>query len=272
VKIERIALAHITSIRLKGYRDICFVDSEDDLYRIDTYHLLGAGSNTLVKSNIMLYKLSHNFSYIKKQGNVVIVIGAATKMSDIMKFCISNNITGLEFLYGVPCSIGGATYMNAGAFSKSIGDIFSYAKVYSAEKGIIYVDKSSVDFFYRETSLKGYVILEVALNCKTEKRKTIINRTKSYIKKRLSAAHIKNTFGSVFKNPKNKEFTAGEMIDRCGLKGMRKNSAAISEKHGNFIIGFGETEFDDIAFLIDKMKNSVYKQFGISLEEEVKII
>ena len=247
------------------------MDNEDDLYRIDAAHLLGAGSNTLVKSNIMLYKLSHNFSYIKKQGNVI-VMGAATTMSDIMKFCISNNITGLEFLYAVPCSIGGATHMNASAFSKSIGDIFSYAKVYSAEKGIIYVDKNSVGFFYRETSLQRYIILEVALNCKTEKRKTVINRTKSYIKKRLSAAHIKNTFGSVFKNPKNKEFTAGEMIDQCGLKGMRKNSVAISEKHGNFIIGFGETEFDDVAFLIDKMRNSVYKRFGTSLEKEVKII
>lgn len=271
MKIERVNLSHITSIRLKGYRDVAFVDSENDLHSVDTEHLLGAGSNILVKSNVMLYKFSHNFSYIKKQDNVI-VMGAAAKMSDIMKFCISNNIAGLEFLYAVPCSIGGAVYMNASAFSRSIGDIFSYAKIYSAEKGITYIDKNSANFFYRETSLHGYIILEVALNYKVKERSAIISIAKNYIHKRLSAAHIRNTFGSVFKNPKNSELTAGEMVDQCGLKGVCRNSAAISEKHGNFIVGSMETEFEDIAFLMDKAKNGVYKQFGINLEEEVKII
>lgn len=267
--IKTIPLSHLTTIHLSGYSYLNIVESMEDLASVEQDYFIGGGSNIIIKDNfIKLFKLSEKFSYIRIE-NDMLIVGAATKMSKIMQFCIDNSISSLDFLYGVPLSIGGAVFMNAGAFQNSIKDKLIYAKVYLKGSGVKTLYCNEINFSYRKTSIKG-IVTEAAFKYEKDDRQNLILKVKKNISTRVKNAHIHNTFGSVFKNPK--DAYAGKLVEDAKLKGFIKNSAKISNRHANYIIGSKETEVYDILFLIDKMKNDVFKLFSVELEEEVKII
>ncbi len=268
---KRIELSRLTTIHLEGWIDVNIVENEKDVLDITSSSIIiGGGSNLLVENTSeIFYKLSNSFSYVYiKDG--VLVCGAALKINNLIKFLISHSISSLEFLAGIPATIGGVVYMNAGAFGKTVHKNILYVKVMCGDSGITIRHKEELMFSYRKSNLDDCVILEVGFQYTSAHKKEIENRVAEYIKRRRYSAHLTHTFGSVFKNPFGDY--AGRLIEESGLKGLKKGSAMISNKHANYIIGQKKTNVYDVLFLIDKAKESVFKNFGIELEEEVKII
>jgi UDP-N-acetylmuramate dehydrogenase len=261
--------SNITSFKQDGLCILNYIENIDDLNKVEQGSLIGAGSNLLIKTKRPLYKLSKAFSYINISGSLAI-IGGSTSISLINKTLIKNGLSGLEFLGGVPASIGGCVRMNAGAFGKAIEDIFEYAVCYSPDKGIYAFYKNEANFYYRESNFNNKIILEVGLNLKKSNVYSIETGIKENIKIRLSKAPMLRTFGSTFKNPPR--MVAGKLIEECGLKGKTINDAMISQKHANYIINLHKATVDDVLQLIDIVKNNVYKKFNIELQEEVIIL
>ncbi len=268
---KRIELAKLTTIHLKGQVDIKIIESLNDFSKLpESFTIFGNCSNLLVKnSNRDFYKLSDKFSYVRVEENTL-VCGASLKMSVLMRFLIENSISSLEFMAGVPATIGGAVFMNAGAFFESVADKILYVKVFCASQGIVVLEKNRLHFGYRFSNLDNCVVIESGFLYNRVDKNFIKEKIANNIKTRLAKAHLTNTFGSVFKNPLGDY--AGRLIEESGLKGLVKNSAKISDKHANYILGSKQTDINDVLFLIDKAKEMVFKNFGIELEEEVKIV
>ncbi len=263
---KTVPLKYLTSIRQSGYTIVNYIENDKEF--IDDKLIIGCGSNILIKNTKKVYKLSPNFSYIESNGNTVRV-GGSTTISQLTNFMINHSLSCIEFLSGIPASVGGAVFMNAGAFGKEISDFLEYVVIKTPEKKLR-IDKPRLNFSYRNSNLNG-TILEIGIKCKKSEKNQIIKKIVSNIKIRKNKTHLRNTFGSVFKNPK-KGLPAGKLIEECGLKGRAKGTAMISPKHGNFIIGKGLVNIDDVLFLIDLAKNEVLKRFSLELEEEVRII
>jgi UDP-N-acetylmuramate dehydrogenase len=267
---KRVDLSFLTTIHQMGHIDLNIIESKNDLGSFNGGYFIGAGSNILIKNfDEEFYKLSDNFSYMKIEDGVLIC-GAASRISKVLNFQIKHSISSLEFLAGVPATIGGVVYMNAGAFDNTIADKVAYAKLFCKENGIFYVTRDEIELGYRQSNIGGCVVLEAGFDFKKTDRAGLIKNIKKNINTRLTKSHLNNTFGSVFKN--GNQYNAGTLIENVGLRGFRKNSAYISDKHANFIIGSQETDVKDVFYLMDEAKNRVYNSFGIELEEEVKIL
>ncbi len=270
MKRKRVSLDKLTTIRLKGDVLLGILDSENDFESLDNGFMIGCGSNILVKNrNVNLYKLSKKFSFVEII-NGMLICGASLRISELIRFQLQHSISALEFLAGVPASVGGCIYMNAGAFSFEISDRLIYVKGFKKGRGIVTISRDDIDFKYRESGLDDIIILEAGFLYERKSRDVIENSIRENIKKRIKNAHLTNTFGSIFKNPKN--LIAAKLIEDVGLKGLYRNSVCISNKHANFMVGKGLVDIDDALFLIDRVKDTVYKSFSVELEEEVKII
>ncbi len=171
---------------------------------------------------------------------------------------------------GVPATVGGMLRMNASAFGGCMEDVFRWALVYEPSVGKKLLSKNDVSFDYRGSSFEKYIILEVGLGFECMGVDRVREMVRLNVKRRLEYTHLRNTFGSVFKNPEG--VSAGELIDKCGLKGFKYNTVSISSRHANFMVGWGDVNVDDVLRLIDMVKGEVFRRFGIVLEEEVQII
>ena len=267
---KRVALRKLTTIHLSGWIKLNILENENDVYRAGDDYIIGGGSNLLIKNkNLEFSKLSDAFSYVKLTQSSIIC-GGALKIQRLMGFLIENSVSSLEFMAGIPATVGGAVFMNAGASGSSVCDKILYVKAFCKDKGIVVIGRDSIDCAYRKSSLDGCIVIEAAFKYNKTDAKKVAKYIKNNIKIRLEKAHLKDTFGSVFKNPENNY--AGRLLEKSGAKGLRKNSAAISYKHANYILGSSITDIDDVLFLIDEAKERVLKNFGIELEEEVKIV
>lgn len=264
---KTVPLKELTTIRQKGSVVLSYIE---DLAEIEGKPILiGSGSNVIIKKSSKLYKLSEKFNYIKKRENGLLLVGGATPLKTLILYGFEHSLSCLEFLAGVPASLGGLTAMNAGAFGHEVSEFVEFVKVYDFKKGTIIV-RRDVAFGYRTSDIEG-IVVEVGLRCKRVDGALLRKRVSGFIKKRVKKAHLINTFGSVFKNPSG-DFTAGKLIEECGLKGRARNSAMISRKHGNFIVGNGNVDVDDVLYLIELAKGEVLKRFGVELEREVRVL
>ncbi|MCK4654495.1 MAG: UDP-N-acetylmuramate dehydrogenase [Candidatus Cloacimonetes bacterium] len=208
----------------------------------------------------MYYNIKENEVIVTSNHNISIFI-------DEMK---KHNLGGLEFLAGIPAHIGGAVYMNAGAFGKNISDYIKWVEIVNVNGKREILTHDEISFSYRKTSINGFIIyVSFGLDQKPK------NKISAEIKDIISKRHSRHPYdypslGSTFKNPENNY--AGKLIEECDLKGTRIGDAEISSKHGNFIINKGNATFDDVMSLIELMKNEVYKKKGIKLELEIKVI
>ncbi len=263
---KTVPLSELTTVHLKGVVKVNYITAPEEIK--EKVVLIGGGSNILIKNAKSLHKLYYNFNYIR-QKNGMLIVGAATPLKHLISYLISNGLSCLEFLAGVPATVGGAVFMNAGAFGEEIRKYIDWISIFDPISKT-YSKRNDIVFDYRESNING-IILEVALKCKKEKREKILTKVIKTVKERRGKAHLTNTFGSIFKNPKN-FLPAGRLIEECGLKGTKKGNAMISKKHGNFIVSQGLVDVDDILYLIDLAKNEVLKRFSVELEEEVKIL
>jgi UDP-N-acetylmuramate dehydrogenase len=191
-------------------------------------------------------------------------------LSQIISSAQRRGLSGLEFLTGIPGTVGGALAMNAGIEKASIGNLVEEVTVMDYNNRIKNLSKEDIKFGYRKSSLSKFIILNAHLRLIAKEKREIINRIKRHINYRLKTQDIsKPCAGCIFKNPKG--VSAGRLIDLCGLKGVKIGGAYISRRHGNFILNLGTATLADVLGLMDLAKKRVKKKFNINLEPEIII-
>lgn len=236
--------------------------------------IIGGGSNLLISDEgydgiIISTDLLNRF--ICKRGQTV-SCGAGIKLVDLVCYCINAGVSGLENLSGIPGCLGGALRMNAGAFGTEIKDVVSNIS-YLSEKGIeeiIPVEKAC--YGYRASpGLDGVIITGCEFTLKKGNASELEKIKNNILARRKEKQPLdKPSCGSVFKRPLGG--FAGAFIEECGLKGLKHGDAAISDKHANFILNLGKAKSSDIKWLIDKVIETIFKEKGVRLEPEVKLI
>lgn len=273
------SMEEYTSFKVGGIADIIAVVSKtEQLKELVTYlkknelpyFIIGNGSNLLVKDEGIrgvVIKLSGLFKKISVTGQMI-QAGAAVSLNKLLNISLKSNLSGLEFMIGIPGSVGGSLLMNAGVKECCIGEVVSWVKVLTPEMKEVVLEAGDIEFYYRGSSLYKYIILEAEFSLKKASKEVILEKISSYQNKRISL-NFPNA-GSIFKNPEGN--FAGELIEKAGLKGCSIGDAQIFPGHANFIQNVGKAKAKDILLLIEKIRNTVQSQFGINLELEIKVI
>lgn len=239
------------------------------------YIVLGNSSNVIFETEYydgVIIKLDY-LNEIKIE-NKTITVGAGFSLIKLSMKVAKLGLTGLEFASGIPGTIGGAIYMNAGAYKSDMGYITHKIKVLTTEGEIKTLYNKDLNFHYRTSLLKenkDLICLEATLKLKHGKKENIMEVINSRRLKRTTAQPLEYpSAGSVFRNPT--DAFAGELIEDCGLKGKNINGAEVSTKHANFIINRGGAKGADIVELINEVRNAVLKKYNIKLVLEQEII
>lgn len=233
--------------------------------------ILGNGSNILFDDRgfdgcVISLKYLNRYTFIDRE---LVVAGAGVSLDDLVKYTLENNLSGMEDLSGIPGTVGGAVFMNAGAFNCEIKDIVKYIKLFENNK-IFTIENSEAGFEYRKSTLEEKIILEVSMQLKKGGTDHLLRREELLLKRWEKQPLDYPSCGSVFKRPTGSY--AGKLIEDCNLKGFTIGGAKISEKHANFIVNFNNATGKDIRELINYIKDTVWVKTGVMLEEEVKII
>ncbi len=235
--------------------------------------VLGEGSNTIIldegieKAVIITKKMKA--IEIKDSGEIVAEAGA--NMGTIMNRSVRKGFAGFEFAAGIPGTIGGGVFMNAGANDSEVKDVIKKVWLFIDGKEEV-VSRRELNFEYRKSNLaEGAVVMKVLIKLDRGDRKLSEKKVKDYLDKRNKTQPIKmSNTGSIFKNPDS--IAAGKLIEELGLKGYEIGGAQISELHGNFIVNRGSAKASEVLKLIDVAKENAYKLRGIILEPEVRIL
>ncbi|MBM3243327.1 MAG: UDP-N-acetylmuramate dehydrogenase [Candidatus Omnitrophica bacterium] len=235
--------------------------------------MIGAGTNLLISDKGikgLVIRLSAPCFKEVHQRLSLIEAGSGITLSSLIRLAGKMSLSGLEFLSGVPGTLGGALAMNAGCWGKEISNLVEEIEVMDYKGEVRRISREDVGFKYRESGLGNYIILKARLKLKKGKLETINKRIKDFIlKKRKSQDMRFYNAGCIFKN--TKLAPAGKLIDMCGLKGLSLGDAFISDKHANFILNRGDAKSSDVLKLIRLMRRSVKKKFGLILSPEIKI-
>ena len=183
-----------------------------------------------------------------------------------------HSLTGLEFTYGIPGSVGGAVYMNAGAYGGEMSNVVVESEYYDTEKDIIVkIDSSSHEFSYRHSIFHDhpeYIILSSTLSLKAGDAEEIFNAMAKNMSSRREKQPLEYpNAGSTFKRPEG--HFAGKLIEDAGLKGYSIGGAQVSEKHAGFLINRGGATSSDVLSLMEYIKNTVKEKYGVELESEI---
>ncbi len=230
--------------------------------------MLGGGSNVVVSDDGVRDKIvisTRHINGVKGQENMVFAYSGA-RVKDVTKMARNCGLGGLEFMAGVPCTVGGVVRMNASAFNTKTSDYICTIDILSVDNGICNIktiDKKDVDFGYR----KGVqdIVLGASFCLDKMSVEESVKRQKEYLSKRAQKQPKGRSVGSVFKN---KEIASGYLIDECGLKGKTIGGMQISPHHANFIINVANGTSSDFLTLVKECENSVFDKFGISLARE----
>lgn len=238
------------------------------------YYVIGNGSNLLVKDGGMrgvVIKLTEINKISSANGKITAETGALLK--DVSKEALDNNLTGLEFACGIPGSIGGAVFMNAGAYNGEIKDVIESAKVLTQDGEIVTYNKEKLNLGYRTSRVmqENAIVLEAVFALENGDHEKIKARVDDLTEKRESKQPLEYpSAGSTFKRPEG--YFAGKLIQDSGLKGYSIGGAAVSEKHSGFVINKGNATAKDVLDLIAHIQKEVKRQFGVDLYTEVRII
>ena len=237
---------------------------------------LGAGSNILVSDRGfpgLVIKLVGDFRGLDISG-IKITAGAGICVSELLRTACSNSLSGLEFMTGIPGTVGGAVVMNAGVGKAAIGHLISWVDVLDGKGKRHRLRQKDLEFGYRRSILRKrkYVVIEAGFKAlKKSNSEEIRKRMNGLMKKRLeSQPYNRPSAGSFFKNPAGQQ--AWQLIDGAGLRGARVGDAEVSKKHANFIINRKNARAEDVLALATKVRNKVKKLSQVSLQPEVIIV
>lgn len=239
------------------------------------YKILGNGSNVIFNNapyHGVIIKLDE-FQNLEMIGREVIVGAGYSLMRLAMKVSLAG-LTGMEFATGIPGTVGGAVFMNAGAYLSDMGYIVKSIKVLTPEYEVIEMKNEELNFHYRTSFLKehpDYICLEAHIVLKHGAKDAIMEVIQDRKKRRVSSQPLEYpSAGSVFRNPEGD--SAGRLIESVGLKGTKIGGAMVSEKHANFIINIGDATGEEIKELILYVQKVVKEKTGIELKVEQEFV
>ncbi|QAR34256.1 UDP-N-acetylmuramate dehydrogenase [Geovibrio thiophilus] len=238
------------------------------------HFIMGGGCNLLISDQILdhtVIVLSNLNRHILRK-HKKIYAGAGVLLDSMIVYTIRSYMTGAENMSGIPGTLGGALAMNAGAFGTEIGMLTDEIELLSADGSVFTVKGADAGFSYRKTlAVEGNIVLGGTFLFEEGDRAESERIRKEILRKRALKQPLEYpSCGSVFKRPEG--HYAGELIERCGLKGKRIGGAMVSVKHANFIVNAGGATGSDIKNLIEEVKLIVLKETGVQLEEEVKYL
>lgn len=235
------------------------------------YKIIGNGSNLIISESYDGVLIKLDFDNLVIDGTKV-KVGASYSLSKLSMECAKKGLSGLEFACGIPGTVGGAIYMNAGAYGSNISDVLKSVTVLDKNYEVKVLDASLLELGYRDSIFKNndYVILEGEFVLNYKNSDAILNDIKDIMASRREKQPLEYpSAGSVFRNPEG--YSAGRLIEKAGLKGLRVGDAEVSLKHANFIVNRGSASAEDVISLIDIIKDKVSED-GIMLECEQEIL
>ncbi len=273
-------MSNHTSFKIGGKAD-CFIEcgSEECLrlvmkairdYDI-SYFIIGKGSNLLVSDKGIrgaVISLSGFDGITVKDCNIT--VGAGVSLAKLCTEALGNSLTGLEFAYGIPGSVGGALFMNAGAYGGEMSQVVTSATVLSNNGEIKQVKLEDMKLGYRTSAFKtnGDIILSVDLKLEFGNKAEIKAEMDELLARRKDKQPLEyGSAGSTFKRPKG--YFAGALIEKNGFKGVSVGGAMVSEKHAGFVINYNNATAKDVKVLMEKIKTAVLENDGVLLEPEV---
>ena len=280
IKIDE-KLSEYVNFKVGGPADILLIPKEQVIKSIKIckennipFYLIGNGSNILVRDGgfrgVVLSLKNVKNIYVDGEK---IEAECGVMLKEVSDKAIENSLTGFEFACGIPGTIGGAVFMNAGAYDGEISKVIESAEVIDENCNIIRLSREELDFGYRSSLVmkKGYTVLSAVFKLEKGQVKTIKELIEDLTNKRESKQPLEYpSAGSTFKRPTG--YFAGKLIQDAGLKGYSIGGAAVSEKHSGFVINKGNATAKDITDLIKHIQDEVKKQFGVDLHPEVRII
>ena len=282
---ENESMSKHTSFRVGGNADIYIeVDSLEklskilDIKRDIPLTIIGNGSNVLVKDNgirgVVLRYTAKNYTINNEEDNVEVEVDAGVVNAYLAQILMNNSTTGFEFASGIPGTIGGAIYMNAGAYGKEMKNIVSNVTYLDLKDNTIHcIERDKCKFEYRKSIFmnKDAIILKARLIFTKGEKNDIKAMMDFYKEKRVESQPIEfPNGGSTFK--RGDGFITAKLIDDAGLKGKRIGGAEISKKHAGFIINADNATAKDILELSKYVQDEVFKKFNKKIELEVRIL
>ena len=275
-----------TSFKIGGYADqFVKVGNEEELQDALNYAkrekmpitIIGNGSNLLVLDNGirgLVIKIDIQKYEEKRYENYIeITVGSGYKLMALAIKLMTEGISGFEELSGIPGTIGGAIFMNAGAYGKEIKDINISTKCMDYNGNKFELSNEKQEFAYRGSifNKEKYIILETKLKLSYGKKEEIKQKMDGFLSSRKEKQPIEfPSAGSTFKRQEG--VITAKVIDECGLKGKSIGGAKVSEKHAGFIVNYNNATAKDVIDLIKYVKEKVYEKYGIKIEEEIKIL
>ena len=264
-----------------GGKCLCFITSDSErviriilkyFKKIFPVFIIGAGSNLIVRDggiNGIVIKLGKAFSQItlyKKES--ILQIGGSAKDHQISKFCLENNITGFEFLSGIPGTLGGNLKMNAGCYGHEICDNLLECVVINSNGKKIVKEKDDITFGYRSSTLGDDIVVSAKFKVNYDRKRKINDKIKTIINDRKKSQPFGvKTGGSTFSNPKNN--SAWKLIDVIKYRGKTSGGAKVSEHHSNFLINSKSATSLDLELLGEDIRSKVWDKCKIKLEWEI---
>lgn len=241
------------------------------------WFVLGKGSNTLFSDKGIrgaVIKLDNEFEQLRFDEEDKVYAGGAYSFIKMSVIAAKKGLTGLEFAGGIPGTVGGAVYMNAGAHGSDVSRVLISAEVALDTGELVVLQNEDLQYAYRfsllQSTLKG-IVTEAVFQLAKGDRKEIASAMATHKARRLLTQPLQQaSSGSVFRNPPN-DFSA-RLIESAGLKGTRVGGAEVSDKHANFIVNTGHATANDVLTLIEQIRQTVFEKNGILLETEVLMV
>lgn len=240
-----------------------------------SYKIIGNGSNLIFSDKAyegVLIKLTE-LDQIEIFENKIRV-GAGYSLMKLSRVALKHSLTGLEFAAGIPATVGGAIFMNAGAYKSDMGYIVQSIRVLTPDFKIIELENRELNFHYRTSFLKthrDYICLEALIKLKRGDKILIDRVMRERLQRRIESQPLNYpSAGSVFRNPKDQ--FSGELIEKAGLKGFQIGGAMVSDKHANFIINKGNASAQDVKDVIFYTKEKVKEKYGVDLLFEQEFV
>ena len=280
--IQRFPMRRFTSLRVGGIADlIVYPKTCSELINLINmlssfkvkWVVLGAGSNTIVYDEGFrgVIIVTRKLKSIEILRDCSVIAEAGAVLGTILNKTIRVGLTGFEFAAGIPGTVGGGIFMNAGANGGEIKDVVD--KVWILEEGKEHVlDRDEIRFEYRNSNLPdGSIVMRARFKLRPGDTNEIERNVRDYLYKRSITQPIKiSNTGSIFKNPP--EIPAGKLLDELGFKGLKEGGASFSDIHANFIVNSGHANTSDVLRLIEIAQEHACSRRGVQLETEVKII
>ena len=238
--------------------------------------VIGNGTNLLVTDAPLrrfVLKLSKGVSEIQRLDETRVFAQAGVSLARLANTCAHFSLTGLEFAQGIPGTLGGAVYMNAGAYGGEMKDVVSSVRYLDEEMQLCEKAGADLDFSYRHSAFSdgNNILLGCTLTLAPGDEEEILEKIRTLAERRRCSQTLEMpSAGSTFKRPA--QGYAAALIEEAGLKGFGLGGAQVSEKHAGFVVNRGGASFDDVLRLIDHIRNAVLEKTGIRLEPEVRLI